>query len=83
MTFSRNVTLFFKIFGEKYFEKKGKVPRKYRHWVTLLFKSRDNVFAEFCAFFKKILWRKIFQKKKGQGSPKTSSLVNTIIQKQR
>ncbi len=28
-------------FGEKYFEKKDKVPRKRRHWVTPLFKNRD------------------------------------------
>ncbi len=43
-------------------KKKRKIPRKHHHFVTPLFKSRDDVFVESCAFFK-IFWRKKFKKK--------------------
>ncbi len=53
---------------------------KSRHWETLLFKSRDNVFMERCVFFQNIILQNISEKK-AQNSPKTSALGNTIIQK--
>ncbi len=68
--------------SEKIFSKKNrKVPRKHPHWVAPLFKSRNDIFTECCTFFSKYFGEKYLKKKEVQRLLKTSSLVNTIIQK--
>ncbi len=67
MTFSQNVTLFLR----NILKKKRESSPKTCHWVTLLFKSTDDVFAELCGvFFQNILEKNIW--KKAQSSAEMS-----------